>query len=93
MENYKLFLPDYFDDEAGIIDAKGEFDGAIVEINGRKIRPFFMGIEALHYGFGEFDVVYSANMVIIKTIDRATIEFAVKLIADKNGFAFFAAEE
>ena len=78
---YTLVLPTYFDAWEGEIEAKGFFADALIEVSGQRYRPVFYS----HFRFSQELADWLAsnhafserNVVILREVNRATIEAAV----------------
>jgi hypothetical protein len=90
LNKYRLVLPEYFDAQAGEIEAKGYFADAVIESGGRTYRPHFMDPPRLTQEITEElrrQVVYlEPNLVIVRSITRQTLDAAAAVLA-ASGFS------
>ena len=91
MATYELILPDYFDADAALIEAKGWFGDAVVTVDdGRKFALSFYDPTRLSQEIAdelERNGLFSEpNLVVVSTVARQSIERAVAQLSDA-GFA------
>jgi hypothetical protein len=89
MMMYDLVLPGYFDDYESEIEAKGVFADATIVANDANYRPTFydpmrfrQDVEAEWEG-GSSAAVFR-NTIVLRTVNRATIEAAVGELATRE---------
>jgi hypothetical protein len=84
LAGYRIVFPDYFDDEAPIIETKGWFGDLVVEIGARKVALTFYEPTRLIQGVrdiasrGTFE--WFGNLVVVPVVNRSSIEDAVKTL-------------
>ncbi len=82
MAGYRIVFPDYFDDEAPIIESKGWFGDLVVEIGARKMALTFYEPTRLIQELKEFaskrTFEWYGNLVVVPVVNRSSIEDAVE---------------
>lgn len=86
MTSYKIMFPEYFDDYAPEIEAKGYFADLVIEAEGKRYRPVFYDTvrfrqeceDHLTRGAAAFA---EPNVVIVAAVTRDHIEAAVLELA------------
>lgn len=85
MIDYKLVLPDDFDDYSLEIVSKGWFNDAIAIIAGNRYKITFYDqvrlSQDIQEELGRATVFFEPNLLIIKSVDRKHMEKAIKSIA------------
>ncbi len=89
MTAYRLVFPDYFDNRAAEIEAKGYFADVTIEAGGLQYRPVFYDPTRLAQTIDdELRIGTPANtepnVVVVKRITRLDIELAVAHLADAD---------
>jgi hypothetical protein len=88
MIDYKLELPDDFDDYAWEVESKGWFNGAIFVLGHVRYRLFFYDPTRLSQDIEdelEGGVAFlERNLLVVKTVDRNNMEKAIEFLA-KSG--------
>ena len=84
MAGYRIVFPDYFDDQAPIIETKGWFGDLVVEIGSRKVELTFYEpnrlIQELKEMPSEDALAWFGNLVVVSVVNRSSIEDAVKTL-------------
>lgn len=84
MINYKLVLPNDFDDYAWEIESKGWFN-AIAEFDGARYQISFYDPTRLSQDvedeLDENPAFYESNLLVVKLVDRPHMEKAVEYLA------------
>jgi hypothetical protein len=88
--SYTITFPDYFDDNAPVIEAKGYFADLVVEAEGRRYRPLFYDTVRFRQEYedhlsGGAAAFVEPNVVIVPVVTRGQIEAAVAELA-RAGF-------
>lgn len=85
MINYKLELPDDFDDYAWEVESKGWFSGATALFGGRRFELVFYDPARLSQDIkDELDegvAFLERNLLVVKSVDRNHMEKAIEFIA------------
>jgi len=88
MIDYKLELPDDFNDYAWEVESKGWFSGAIAVLGGCRYRVAFYDPTRLSQDIeDELDenvAFLERNLLVIKSVDRNNMEKAIEFLA-KSG--------
>lgn len=98
MTNYKLELPDDFDDYSWEVESKGWFSLAVAEIdNNRYEINFYDPVRLSQEIESEFEytssVFYEKNLLIIPTVDRIHMEKAIEEIVNSKRYLEMVAIE
>jgi hypothetical protein len=84
LAGYSIVFPDYFDDEAPIIESKGWFGDLVVEIGSKKVELTFYDpyrlIQHLKEMPSEDALEWFGNLVVVSVVNRSSIEDAVKTL-------------
>jgi hypothetical protein len=93
---YELVFPDYFDGDAGEIQAKGYFADLTVIVGDRRLRPTIMTLrrvaEESDIEFAEGRPCYfEPNVVIVPEVTRDRINAAIDELS-RSGFEGLCAE-
>ena len=82
MAGYRIVFPDYFDEQAPIIESKGWFGDLVVEIGARKVALTFYEPNRLIHHLSEIaseeTFEWFGNLVVVPVVSRSSIEDAVK---------------
>ncbi|MES2822757.1 MAG: hypothetical protein V4732_04075 [Pseudomonadota bacterium] len=85
MLNYKLVLPDDFDDYEWEVKSKGWFNGvAVIFQNKKYILNFYDPIrlsQEIGDELSDSDVFFEDNLIVVHSVDRSQIEKAVDFLA------------
>ena len=88
MIDFKLELPDDFDDYSWEVESKGWFDDAIAVFDGNRYRVAFYDQARLAQDIDEeldgSTVFFEPNLLVVKSVDRNHMERAIESIA-KDG--------
>ncbi len=94
---FSMHWPDYFDEEAPIIESKGWFADVLVEWNGQSYRPMFY--DPIRLGQEIADelargVVFfrEPNLVVVDQVTRGHMEAAITALVG-NGFNLVPEQE
>jgi hypothetical protein len=93
---YSITFPDYFDDYALEIQAKGYFADLVVEAGDARYKPVFYDTVRLRQEYedhlaGGAAAFAEPNLVVVSELSRASIEAAVAELA-RAGFRQLAPE-
>jgi hypothetical protein len=88
--SYTITFPDYFDDVAGEIEAKGYFPDLTVVSEGRLYKPVFYDTVRIQQEFEDHLAAGAAafaeqNLVVVRVVTRSELEAAVAELA-RTGF-------
>lgn len=97
MIDYKLELPDDFEDYAWEVESKGWFSGAIALLGGSRYKVVFYDPTRLSQDIkDELDesvAFLERNLMIVKTVDRNNMEKAIEFIAKTGKYADMVEEK
>jgi hypothetical protein len=87
---YRINFPEYFDDYATEIEAKGYFDDLTVDAGGARYKPLFYDTARLRQEYedhlrGGAAAFAERNLVVLPKVTKATIEAAIDELA-RTGF-------
>jgi hypothetical protein len=87
--SYAIIFPDYFDEEAPILEAKGCFWDLVVHANGQTYRPNFYDpvrlMQTIDDALSSERACFSEpNVVVVRSIGRENLEAAVARLAREN---------
>jgi hypothetical protein len=84
LAGYRIVFPDYFDDQAPIIESKGWFGDLVVEIGSRKVVLTFYEpnrlIQHMNEMSSEDALEWFGNLVVVSVVNRSSIEDAVRTL-------------
>lgn len=90
MTDYELSLPDDFDDYEWELESKGWFDQAVMICDGNKYKLSFYDpvrlAQDIEYELSSVGAFFEENVVVIRTVDRASMEKAVEYLASSGGY-------
>ena len=89
MTDYRLVLPDHFDEDAATVEAKGWFAGATLTLSdGRSYSlSFYDPVRLSQEIADELDrtgFFAEPNLIVVKTVTREQIEQAVTQLSQAN---------
>jgi hypothetical protein len=88
LAGYRIVFPDYFDDEAPIIESKGWFGDLVVEIGTRRVKVTFYDptrlIQDVTDTASSETFEWYGNLVVVPVVNRRFIEDAVETLYAKG---------
>lgn len=89
MTDFTIEFPEYFDDEAPIIEAKGWFGELTIVIGERRLRPTFydpvrFAQECRDDLEGEYGYFAVGALIVVPSVTRQNIEYAVERLSRAN---------
>lgn len=97
MSQYTLEFPDWYDQEAAVIEAKGWFGEAMLRASGKSFQLVFYDPVRLSQeiaddvGRGQF--FFEKNLVVVGALTRAKMEQAVAALVANGSLSMLVAEQ